>query len=224
MSSGRPGTHGTRQFDNKVKKSIPSIFHMIAGAEDAQQSEEAYKADKFQLPNPAGKTGGVCTSALLQVWYQNPHSFGKMTWVELLKEMGGTLDEMGYPQVPQLSSSRMINVKNDPMYISPPGSGRRRAVLIGINYVGQEGELQACQADCLNVAEYLTTVQGFDPLEMLILVRWFDKHAMIEQHIMLTWQLVTHTPLHNNILLSLFRWTMANTRRPPKRTLSTPLK
>jgi hypothetical protein len=93
-----------------------------------------------------------------------------MTWVELLKEMRSTLKEMGFAQIPQLSSSRMINVESEPMHICPPGSGRRRAVLIGINYTGQEGELTACHDDCNNVAEYLTTVQGFDPSQMLILM------------------------------------------------------
>lgn len=93
-----------------------------------------------------------------------------MTWVELLQEMRSTLKEMGFAQIPQLSSSRMINVESEPMHICPPGSGRRRAVLIGINYTGQEGELTACHDDCNNVAEYLTTVQGFDPSQMLILM------------------------------------------------------
>jgi len=46
---------------------------------------------------------------------------------------------MGYDQIPQLTSSRLIDV-NKTMYIVPPEfkSGRRRAVLIGINYVGQQ--------------------------------------------------------------------------------------
>eukprot|EP00540_Astrosyne_radiata_P011916 CAMPEP_0116868080 /NCGR_PEP_ID=MMETSP0418-20121206/26986_1 /TAXON_ID=1158023 /ORGANISM="Astrosyne radiata, Strain 13vi08-1A" /LENGTH=205 /DNA_ID=CAMNT_0004503987 /DNA_START=46 /DNA_END=660 /DNA_ORIENTATION=+ len=40
------------------------------------------------------------------------------------------------PQEPQLSSSRMIDV-NEPLHIIPPRSnGKRRAVIIGINYVG----------------------------------------------------------------------------------------
>jgi len=188
---GTGSTHGTRQFDNKVKRAIPSVFHMIAGAEDAQQSQEAYNISKFELPNPAGKAGGVCTSALLQVWYQNPHSFGEMTWVELLKEMGSILKQMKYDQVPQLSSSRLINVHSDPMYIAPPGSGRRRAVLIGINYVGQKGELTACQTDCLNVAEYLTTVQGFDPLEILILMDDDEHTPPTKQNIMNAFELLT---------------------------------
>lgn len=49
---------------------------------------------------------------------------------------------MGYKQTPEFTSSRMIDV-NKPMHIVPPGAnGRRRAVLIGINYQGQQGEDQ----------------------------------------------------------------------------------
>lgn len=51
------------------------------------------------------------------------------------------LNRMGYDQIPQLTSSRFIEVEK-PMYIVPPTSeGRRRAILIGINYTGQQGQL-----------------------------------------------------------------------------------
>jgi hypothetical protein len=49
MPADEGSTTGTRQFDNKVKRAIPSVVHMIAGAEDAQQSEEAYDAGKFEV-------------------------------------------------------------------------------------------------------------------------------------------------------------------------------
>jgi hypothetical protein len=49
MAAEEGSTTGTRQFDNKVKRAIPSVVHMIAGAEDAQQSEEAYNAGKFEV-------------------------------------------------------------------------------------------------------------------------------------------------------------------------------
>ena len=49
MAADEGSTTGTRQFDNKVKRAIPSVVHMIAGAEDAQQSEEAYNAGKFEV-------------------------------------------------------------------------------------------------------------------------------------------------------------------------------
>ena len=99
---------------------------------------------KFSLPNPAGRAGGACTSALLQVLYKDGHAAGTMSWVETLRKMRAELQSMGFSQVPQLTSSRMIDV-NNPMHIVPPGAtGRRRALLIGINYTGQQGQLSGC--------------------------------------------------------------------------------
>jgi metacaspase-1 len=64
-----------------------------------------------------------------------------MSWVECLRKMRTELQQMGYDQIPQLTSSRLIDV-NKPMYICPPSStGRKRAILIGINYTGQQGQL-----------------------------------------------------------------------------------
>ena len=54
--------------------------------------------------------------------------------------MRAELKNLGFDQIPQLTSSRMIEV-NETMYIVPEVStGKRRALLIGINYVGQEGK------------------------------------------------------------------------------------
>jgi metacaspase-1 len=64
-----------------------------------------------------------------------------MSWVECLRKMRTELQHMGYDQIPQLTSSRLIDV-NKTMYICPPTStGRKRAILIGINYTGQQGQL-----------------------------------------------------------------------------------
>ena len=64
-----------------------------------------------------------------------------MSWVECLRKMRAELNQMGYDQIPELTSSRLIDV-NKPMHIVPPGSsGRKRAILIGINYLGQQGQL-----------------------------------------------------------------------------------
>jgi hypothetical protein len=85
------------------------------------------------------EAGGACTSALLQVLYK--HQPGSISWVECLRMMRAELNRMGYDQIPQLTSSRYIEVEK-PMYIVPPNSGgRRRAILIGINYTGQQGQL-----------------------------------------------------------------------------------
>jgi hypothetical protein len=142
---------------------------MISSSSDTQQSNEAYNTSGFELPNPAGKAGGACTSALLQVLYENGHNLDKLSWTDALTAMRTQLKEMGYEQLPQLSSSRWIDV-NRPLTIVPKGSGRRRAIVVGINYVGQKGELKACHNDANNVLKYLIEAQGFDPSQILILM------------------------------------------------------
>jgi hypothetical protein len=155
------------KFDDDVKQCVPGSFFMIASSADNQESEEAYNTTNFELPNPNGKQGGACTSAFLQQQYDGA-AHGS-TWVETLSEMRDVLKSMGYQQTPTLSSSRPV-LPHHPMRIVPPGSGKRRAILIGINYVGQNGELRACHNDCNNVKDFLIDVHGFREDEMLILM------------------------------------------------------
>ena len=124
---------------------------MISGSHDTQTSADVSNVNSdFKLPNPAGKAGGACTAALLQVLF-NAHDnhVEDISWVDVLREMRGILEDKGYEQVPQLTSSRMIDV-HDPFEITPKDgsfnkkNNTQRAVLIGINYVGQNGQLSGC--------------------------------------------------------------------------------
>lgn len=96
-----------------------------------------------------------------------------MTWMELLQRMRNVLREKGYDQIPQLSSSRMLDI-HAPFQIVPPASiqknAARRAILIGINYVGQQGQLSGCHNDVNNIKNYLITREGFQEKDMLILM------------------------------------------------------
>ena len=57
-------------------------------------------------------------------------------------------------QIPQLSSSRPMDI-HEKFHIVPEGSeGTKRAVMIGINYVGQDGELSGCHNDVNNVSSH----------------------------------------------------------------------
>ena len=76
---------------------------MISGSHDSQTSADVYNTGKFQLPNPAGRAGGACTSALLQVLYNNGVAAGTMSWVQCLRSMRTALNNMGFDQVPQLT-------------------------------------------------------------------------------------------------------------------------
>jgi len=142
---------------------------MISSSQDDQISNEAFNTGGFELPDPAGKAGGACTSAILDVFYSRGHELGQgISWVDILKDMHEQLKKQDFDQVPQLSSSRWIDI-NSPMFICPPKSGVRRAMLVGINYVGQKGELKACHNDVENIKDYLIKAQGFREAEMLIL-------------------------------------------------------
>jgi hypothetical protein len=160
-----------------VRKCIPSEFTMISAADDTQHAQEAYNTSQFELPNANGKSGGCCTSSILQVFYDNAHRMNKLSWISVLKLMRTELQKQGYTQEPQVSSSRPLDPEK-PLYIVPPNSGRRRALLIGINYVGQgAGELKAPQNDCINIRNYLLEAQGFQESQMLVLMD-DGKHPM----------------------------------------------
>lgn len=89
--------------------------------------------------------------------------------------MRDVLDEKGFEQIPQLTSSRMIDVHESFAITPTDGSfshknNTQRAVLIGINYTGQSGELSGCHNDVHNVAKYLMEVQGFKKENVTILM------------------------------------------------------
>lgn len=127
----------------QIAKAIPAKFHMISGSEDKQTSADVFNVGSFELPDPAGKAGGACTSTLLKVL--NDNQGAPISWIELLRRMRDVLRQKGFQQVPQLSSSEMLDVNQKAFNIVAPETkamnGARRAILIGINYVGQQGQL-----------------------------------------------------------------------------------
>ena len=96
------------------------------------------------------------SSCLLNVTYADHHDTAKdLSWKDVLGEVRGQLKTKGYKQIPQLSSSRPTDL--DEIFTLAPKdfSGTKRAVMIGINYVGQQGELSGCHNDCKNMMEYI---------------------------------------------------------------------
>jgi len=155
-------------MDSKIEQGIPAKFIMISGSEDKQTSADVSNVDTFSLPDPAGKAGGACTSALLQVLNENQGM--EMSWIDLLHRMRSVLKHKGFDQVPQLSSSRMLDVNHQFEIVPQESQGRRRAVLIGINYEGQDGQLSGCHNDANNIKNFLIEKQGFQEQDMLILL------------------------------------------------------
>ena len=66
------------------------------------------------------------------------------------------------------------------------GQGRKKALLIGINYFGTDNELNGCVNDVANIKEFLTTLYGFEQEDMVILTddqspdtKFYPTHANI---------------------------------------------
>jgi len=174
-------------YQDRIDAEISAEVRMLSGCHDTQTSADA-NISSFELPNPAGRAGGACTAALLQVLYndhegQSQDVCSNQSWVEVLRAMRRNLSAKGYEQIPQLSSSRLIDV-NDQMRIVNHPEGTKRAVLIGINYVGQNGELSGCHNDVLNIAKYLERCLGFQPHNMTVLMDDGRNHEPTYSNIM----------------------------------------
>lgn len=152
----------------RIAAGIPAHFVMISGSEDKQTSADVFNVGTFDLPQTAGKAGGACTSTLLKVINEYP---GPMSWLDLLHRMRDVLKSKGFDQIPQLSASRLLDA-NSRFEIVPSDSApkKKRAILMGINYVGQNGELNGCHNDVKNIKRYLIEHQGFQEQDMLILM------------------------------------------------------
>ena len=93
-----------------------------------------------------------------------------MTFVQILKKMRTILQSGKYTQIPQLTSSRRLSKSNNFYLVPPTTEGTKRAVLIGINYTGQSGELSGCQNDCQNIRDYLMNVCGLEEDNIVVLM------------------------------------------------------
>lgn len=157
-------------FGRNSTRALPADVRMISGCADEQTSADVCNVKEFCLPDPAGKAGGACTSALLKALYEdheNPRT--DLTFVEVLNEVRKNLDEMGFSQIPQLSSSSKIDL-NETFSVGGEAEGTKRAVLIGICYCGMQGELAGCHNDVFNIMAYLMDVHGFERENITVLM------------------------------------------------------
>jgi len=116
----------------KAKEAIPAEIRMISGCRDEQTSADVSNVASFSLPDPAGRAGGALTSALLNVTYADHQDTGKdLTYQDTLLQVREQLKAKGYSQIPQLSSSRPMEIKTNFDLVPPNMSGgTRRAVMM----------------------------------------------------------------------------------------------
>lgn len=174
--------------------------HSLETSVDLHNLRQVFRDTQCQkggpLPLSLGRSGGACTSALLSILY-NRHQFHHrdhclhdknhqaagekttpspfpLTFQQLLLELRQKLVDAGLSQVPQLTSSRPLDVEETPFSLSPDRCccrrGTNRALLVGINYYGQNGELSGCINDVKNVKKYLVEHQGYEEQHILCLL------------------------------------------------------
>lgn len=169
----RSGQMSQEEFEATKPDELRKDIRMISGCQDKQTSADVSNVASFQLPDPAGRAGGACTSTLLNILYadeQVPED--DLSFTEVLEQMRVQLGSSGYTQIPQLSSMNPldVNTKFDLVPDTHEG-GTKRAVMIGINYVGDSpGELSGCWNDVLNMKKYIMDVHGFEEDNIVILM------------------------------------------------------
>ena len=94
-----------------------------------------------------------------------------LSFTEVLDQMRSNLKRGGYSQIPQLSSMNPIDVSHKFDLVPDAATGKKRAVMIGINYVGDSpGELSGCWNDVLNMKKYIMDVHGFEEDNIVVLM------------------------------------------------------
>lgn len=169
-------------FDNKARlmeafgddkpKVLTADVTMISGCEDHQTSADVSNVSSFALPDPSGRAGGACTSTLLNVLYKDEQTPEEdLSFVEVLGAMRSILDHKGYTQIPQLTSTKELDLTHKFDLVPDDFEGTKRAVMVGINYVGHNpGELAGCHNDVGNMKKYIAEVHGFEEEHITVLM------------------------------------------------------
>lgn len=152
-------------FLSQAERLIPAEFVMISGCEDEQTSMDVGNA-AGGLPDPRGRAGGAATSNLLEILYDAHRKGERPTFQQVLMTLRAKLASQGLPQIPQLTSSRPLDIDGKEFAFhrdddDGPCAGTKRAVLVGINYEGQSGQLSGCANDAYHMKDYLTKIHGF---------------------------------------------------------------
>mmetsp|Transcript_20429 Transcript_20429/g.30216 ORF Transcript_20429/g.30216 Transcript_20429/m.30216 type:complete len:373 (-) Transcript_20429:68-1186(-) len=142
-------------FDEKAEKAVCADVRMLSGCKDEQTSADVNDVRKLGWSATNRGAGGACTNALLKSLKEGP-----TTWIGLLRRMRENLKHKKFVQIPQLSTSRKLDLDSSFRLMFNDGGGKHRALLIGINYVGQKAELSGCHNDVAQIKE-LIMKEGF---------------------------------------------------------------
>ena len=156
------------------------VYDAANEMEGAAQTEAAAQAlfeeddeDEDDEPSLAGKSfkSGFSLDFGAQSLVQ-----ANLTWASLLRQMKSEFKDVGYAQVPKITTTRKIDL-NQPFSLSgenfDPKKNKKRSLLIGCNYKAIPGaELKASHDDVRSMKDFIVNVHGFSekPEHMTILL------------------------------------------------------
>lgn len=169
-------------FEEEARMVFPGNVFMISGCKDSQTSADISSTSDLRelkkssiwsdVPEQDDHPGGACTQTFQVVLHNAQYSSQVMTWATALTTLRAHLGKLSFPQVPHMSTSKDINLKETPFTVINPNnteSSLRKALLVGINYTGTEFELAGCHHDVWTQKKYLLS-QGFHEDNILCLV------------------------------------------------------
>ena len=82
------------ELQEKAEEYIKADVRLFSGCKDEQTSADVSNVEGFELPDPAGKAGGACTSAMLQVLYADHEDTSEdLTFEEVILKIRENLEE-----------------------------------------------------------------------------------------------------------------------------------
>ncbi|KAG5176776.1 caspase domain-containing protein [Tribonema minus] len=118
------------EYAQQADQAIGANVRMIAACQDSQTAADVQNVASYGVN--VGGAGGACTNALLRSIQQGPTS-----WIGILRRMQAVLKERRLNQVPQLSTSKLMDLNTPFSLMRAAPGGRHRSLLIGSNYHSQ---------------------------------------------------------------------------------------
>jgi Caspase domain len=110
-----------------------------------------------------------------------------LTWASLLRQMKPEFKDVGYAQVPKITTTRKFDL-NQPFSLTSdkfdPKKHKKRALLIGCNYKNLSGaELKASHDDVRSIKDFIVNVHGFsEKPEFMTVLLDEDNHTPPTYH------------------------------------------
>jgi hypothetical protein len=133
----------TEEYENIKNDELRKDVLCISACNDWATAADVPNVKRsFKLPDAAGKLGGhgggACCSSLLSILYADEKVPEEdLSFKEIIWKMRKTLIKAPYRQIPQMSSMNPIDVNIKFELFPDTATGTKRAVMIGVNYVGK---------------------------------------------------------------------------------------